>query len=63
MAVQLSASNIDKNVANSDKKEYYKISYHITYWKKKVNSAKLKKNIEQHMDIFRDAELEKIIGF
>ena len=44
---------------DSDKKQFYKISYHICYWKKKVNSMKLKKYIEQHMDIFKDADLDK----
>jgi len=44
---------------DKDKKQYYKISYHICYWKKKVNSVLLKKYIEQHIDIFKDADLDQ----
>lgn len=42
-------------------KQYYKISYHIVYWKKKVDSLKLKKYIEQNMEIFKDANLQKAL--
>jgi hypothetical protein len=42
---------------DKDEIDYYKISYHICYWKKKINSLKLKKYIEQRIDIFKDAGL------
>jgi hypothetical protein len=48
-------------IDDSDGKQFYKISYHIVYWKKKVNSKKLKKYIEQHMQIFKDAGLEEAL--
>ena len=46
---------------DSKGKEFYKISYHIVYWKKKVNSLKLKKYIEQHIEIFQDVNLKEAL--
>lgn len=46
-----------------DKNEvpYYKISYHVVLWKKKVNSKIFKKYIESNLDKFRAFELQDAI--
>jgi len=44
---------------DKDNKDFYKISYHICYWKKKTDSITLKKYIEQNMDIFKESKLDE----
>lgn len=46
---------------DGDGKDYYKISYHICYWKKKIDSITLKKYIEQNMDIFKEHKLHEAL--